>query len=99
MGGYQHRAAPLRESHDAQLSTATPQANRYNNRAAQRVLRTARPPARALAMFMAANSYKFVDRWHIPYPIEMVWETLSLPEHYPTWWQGVYLSARPLVDS
>jgi uncharacterized protein YndB with AHSA1/START domain len=47
---------------------------------------------------MAANTYKFVDRWHIPYPIEMVWEALSLPEHYPTWWQGVYLSARTLVD-
>ena len=48
---------------------------------------------------MAANAYKFVDHWYIPYPIEMVWEALSLPEHYPTWWQGVYLSARPLVDT
>ena len=48
---------------------------------------------------MAANTYKFVDHWHIPYPIEMVWDVLSLPQDYPTWWRGVYLSAQPLVDT
>jgi hypothetical protein len=40
---------------------------------------------------MAANTYKFVDHWHISYPIEMVWDVLSLPQDYPTWWRGVYL--------
>ncbi len=48
---------------------------------------------------MAANTYKFVDHWHIPYQMEIVWEALSLPEEYPTWWRGVYLSAEPLVDT
>ena len=29
----------------------------------------------------------------------MVWEALSLPEDYPTWWWGVYLSAQPLAGT
>jgi uncharacterized protein YndB with AHSA1/START domain len=42
------------------------------------------------------NLYHFEDHWHVPFPIERVWEVISKPEEYPTWWHGVYLSAKPL---
>src|SRR5918999_888294 len=45
---------------------------------------------------MAANIYHFEDHWHVPFPIESVWEVLSRPEHYPVWWKGVYLAAEPV---
>ena len=45
---------------------------------------------------MPANVYHFEDHWYVPFPIEKVWEVLSRPEEYPTWWRGVYLSAEPL---
>jgi hypothetical protein len=45
---------------------------------------------------MASNVYRFEDHWHVPFPIETVWEVLSRPEEYPVWWRGVYLSARKI---
>ena len=45
---------------------------------------------------MAANAYRFIDRWRVPFPPEKVWEVLSRAEDYPRWWRGVYLSATPL---
>lgn len=45
---------------------------------------------------MPANVYHFEDHWYVPFPLEQVWDVLSRPEEYPTWWRGVYLSAKPL---
>lgn len=40
-----------------------------------------------------SNQYHFEDHWHVPCPIEKVWDVLADPENFPVWWQGVYLSA------
>ncbi len=45
---------------------------------------------------MPANIYHFEDHWHVPFPVEKVWQVLSQPQEYPRWWRGVYLSAEPL---
>jgi uncharacterized protein YndB with AHSA1/START domain len=45
---------------------------------------------------MASNAYHFEDHWHVPFPIEKVYDVLARPEEYPRWWKGVYLSATPL---
>ncbi len=45
---------------------------------------------------MRANVYHFEDHWQVPFPIEEVWDVLSRPEQYPSWWRGVYLRAEPL---
>jgi uncharacterized protein YndB with AHSA1/START domain len=45
---------------------------------------------------MASNAYHFEDHWHVPFPIEKVYDVLARPEEYPRWWRGVYLSATRL---
>jgi len=42
---------------------------------------------------MASNAYHFEDHWRIPCRIEDVWEVLSRPTKFPSWWRGVYLNA------
>ncbi len=45
---------------------------------------------------MSWNEYHFEDHWDVPYPAEDVWDVLSKASKFPEWWQGVYLSAKPL---
>jgi uncharacterized protein YndB with AHSA1/START domain len=47
---------------------------------------------------MPANLYEFRDEWHIPFPIEQVWDLISRPSRYPEWWWKVFLRARLLND-
>ena len=35
----------------------------------------------------------FVDEWHVPAPVEAVYELLSCPREYPAWWGEVFLRA------
>ena len=48
---------------------------------------------------MSSNSYHFEDHWHVPFPIEDVWDVLSKPTKFPHWWRGVYLQARTLESN
>jgi hypothetical protein len=48
---------------------------------------------------MESNKYHFEDHWDVPFPIQDVWEVLSRQREFPVWWQGVYLSAKPLNGS
>ncbi len=36
-------------------------------------------------------AYSFVDEWHVPAPVEAVYELLSCPRGYPAWWGDVFL--------
>jgi uncharacterized protein YndB with AHSA1/START domain len=36
-------------------------------------------------------AYSFVDEWHVPAPVEAVYELLSCPRGYPAWWCDVFL--------
>ena len=36
-------------------------------------------------------AYSFVDEWHVPAPVEAVYELLSCPRAYPAWWNDVFL--------
>jgi hypothetical protein len=33
--------------------------------------------------------YHFVTRWHVDAPIDAVWDAISHPEAWPSWWKGV----------
>ena len=37
--------------------------------------------------------YRFVDVWHLDAPPERVYEILSCPREYPSWWGNVFLEA------
>ena len=34
-------------------------------------------------------TYDFVTIWHIPAPIEAVWDAIYYSEHWPEWWRGL----------
>jgi len=48
---------------------------------------------------MPSNRYHFEDHWHVPFPIENVWDVLARAEDFPVWWQGVYLSTTKIGDN
>jgi len=35
------------------------------------------------------SAYKFVTHWEVPAPLPVVWEEISHPERWPTWWRAV----------
>ena len=35
--------------------------------------------------------YRFVDEWHVPASADRVYELLSRPRDYPTWWSDAFL--------
>lgn len=35
------------------------------------------------------SQYRFVTEWQISAPIDAVWEQLTQPDDWPTWWRGV----------
>lgn len=35
------------------------------------------------------RDYRFVTIWHVAAPIATVWEKISHPEAWPSWWKGV----------
>jgi Polyketide cyclase / dehydrase and lipid transport len=41
-----------------------------------------------------AASYRFLDRWVVPHPIERVYAVIGEPLRYPEWWPDVFLEAR-----
>ncbi|HKV44954.1 MAG TPA: SRPBCC family protein [bacterium] len=42
-------------------------------------------------------AYHFVDLWHLPAPIEMVWPHIRDVKGYPRWWKQ-FVEARPRND-
>ena len=47
---------------------------------------------------MLTNQYEFRDQWHIPFPIQDVWEVITQSSKYPTWWSKVFIKAKLLTD-
>lgn len=43
------------------------------------------------------NEFALVTHWHLDAPIERVWEALSTPEAWPTWWR--YVRAVVLIEA
>jgi uncharacterized protein YndB with AHSA1/START domain len=39
---------------------------------------------------MAAPTYRFLDRWFIPHPIQPVYDLMADVHGYPTWWGDVW---------
>jgi uncharacterized protein YndB with AHSA1/START domain len=37
--------------------------------------------------------YRFVDEWHVPLPIDEVYDLVGEPKRYPEWWSSVFLAA------
>jgi uncharacterized protein YndB with AHSA1/START domain len=36
-------------------------------------------------------AYSFVDEWRVPAPVEAVYDLLSCPRDYPSWWGDAFL--------
>ena len=36
-------------------------------------------------------AYSFVDEWHVPAPVDAVYDLLSCPREYPSWWGDAFL--------
>src|SRR5438105_431800 len=47
---------------------------------------------------MTLNEYRFLDRWTIHHPIELVWPRIVDAPAYPAWWGEVYERVTPLHD-
>lgn len=47
---------------------------------------------------MTRNEYRFLDRWKIHHPIELVWPRIVEAPAYPAWWGEVYERVTPLND-
>jgi mannose-6-phosphate isomerase-like protein (cupin superfamily) len=45
-----------------------------------------------------ATEYRFLDKWFIPHPIEVVFEELLHGEDYPRWWGEAWKRVTPLGD-
>jgi hypothetical protein len=48
---------------------------------------------------MTSSQYHFEDHWHVPFPIEDVWDVLARAEDFPVWWQGVYRSSTKIGNN
>jgi uncharacterized protein YndB with AHSA1/START domain len=46
-----------------------------------------------------STAYTFLDEWDVRAPIEAVFDALSDAESYPSWWQPVYVAAKPLSNN
>jgi mannose-6-phosphate isomerase-like protein (cupin superfamily) len=47
----------------------------------------------------AADQYRFLDKWFIPHPIDMVFEEISHVERYPIWWGEAWKRVTPIGDT
>lgn len=46
---------------------------------------------------MSATSFHLVTDWSFDAPLEAVWEALTAPDEWPSWWRAV-ASVEPLAD-
>ena len=46
-----------------------------------------------------ASEYRFLDKWFIPYPIDVVFEELLHGEDYPKWWGEAWKHVTPIGAS
>jgi mannose-6-phosphate isomerase-like protein (cupin superfamily) len=47
----------------------------------------------------SASEYRFLDKWFIPYPIDVVFEALLHGEDYPRWWGEAWKRVTPIGDA
>jgi mannose-6-phosphate isomerase-like protein (cupin superfamily) len=47
----------------------------------------------------SASEYRFLDKWFIPYPIDVVFEELLHAEDYPRWWGEAWKRVTPIGGS
>jgi mannose-6-phosphate isomerase-like protein (cupin superfamily)/uncharacterized protein YndB with AHSA1/START domain len=47
----------------------------------------------------SAAEYRFLDKWFIPHPIEVVFDALLHGEDYPRWWGEAWKRVTPLGDT
>jgi len=47
----------------------------------------------------AADQYRFLDKWFIPHPIDVVFEELLHAEDYPRWWGEAWKRVTPIGDA
>ena len=47
----------------------------------------------------AASEYRFLDKWFIPHPIELVFDELLHGEDYPKWWGEAWKRVMPIGEA